>query len=629
MIIKSEKLKVSASAIKTYTQCPRKYYYTYINKLPKKKWAHIELGNFVHDALETFHNRMRDDPLPESGWAQALKEACFAEAPKYALTKEQRATAFGMLQTYLQKLKENGFPKVLFNEKEFTIELPENVVLRGFIDRVDDIGDMFEIVDYKGLALDTPIPTPSGWSTMGDLSVGDFVLGRDGRPTRVTNKSKIHNRPCYNIEFSDHTAVVCDNVHLWKVGFRESGSTDNYDDVIDADELYRRFHSATSGIFIIENSEHLVLPDADLPLDPWLLGAWLGDGSSRRGQITVGGHDLKDMTELLGKSWGPLSVREEKTAYAVTCVKRHAELCGYGHAEFTIYNNQRYCVQCQNGNSADSTRWNIPLSGVLRKLNLLNNKHIPPQYLRASHSQRLELLRGLMDSDGSWNPHRKRAVFVTTSDDLMRDVRELIRTFGITAHHFYAKDKLGNTSHRIEFRPVHINPFKLPRKATQVDSFLETSFKHDYAARRRKITKIYPVDSVPTQCIAVDANDSLYLCGSGLIVTHNTGKSKHLDEFQLLVYALALWHEHPEIKRVKGSYIVLGEGSKVIPYTISKTDTDRCVTEILKVANMIRTDQSWEPRPTRLCSYCDFESACPATKSDTNEWGSAPGASNG
>lgn len=257
MIIKSEKLKVSASAIKTYTQCPRKYYYTYINKLPKKKWAHIELGNFVHDALETFHNRMRDDPLPESGWAQALKEACFAEAPKYALTKEQRATAFGMLQTYLQKLKENGFPKVLFNEKEFTIELPGNVVLRGFIDRVDKPDDIFEIVDYK------------------------------------------------------------------------------------------------------------------------------------------------------------------------------------------------------------------------------------------------------------------------------------------------------------------------------------------------------------------------------------TGKSKHLDEFQLLVYALALWHEHPEIKRVKGSYIVLGEGSKVIPYTISKTDTDRCVTEILKVADMIRTDQSWEPRPTRLCSYCDFESACPATKSDTNEWGSAPGASNG
>jgi CRISPR/Cas system-associated exonuclease Cas4 (RecB family) len=621
MVIKSDKLKISASAIKTYTQCPRKYYFTYIQKLPKKKWPHIELGNFVHDVLESFHNTLRDTPTPPEEWGSLLKDICRKTLSSHALTKEQRGTAKSMLDTYLAKLRSEGLPKVLFNEKEFTIELAGNIVLRGFIDRVDQTDSGVEIVDYKGLAMDTRIPTPTGWSTMGELTVGDMVFGSDGRPTRVSVKSQIHNRPCYRIEFSDHTSVVCDNVHLWQVGFRTNGSAGNYDEVIDADELYQRFTQSVSGRFVVQNSASLELPEISLPVDPWILGVWLGDGSSRSGQITVGTQDLQAMTDMLESRWGEISIRKERTAYAVTCIKRDRNRCGYGHSEFATYHGRRYCRQCRNNGNVGVYRWNIPLSGILRKVGLLNNKHIPSQYLRASHIQRLELLRGIMDSNGSWNPQRKRAVFISTSEALTRDVRELIRTFGITVQYFHAIDKLGNKSHRLEFRPVGINPFKLPRKAAQVDAFLQTSHRHDCAAKRRVITNIIPTPSVPTQCIAVEAADSLYLCGDGMVVTHNTGKSKYLDEFQLLVYALAMWHENPDIKRIKGSYIVLGEASKTIPYSISKTDTERCVAEITKVAGMIRSDQSWEPRPSRLCSFCDFQAACPATKTDgVDEW---------
>lgn len=112
------------------------------------------------------------------------------------------------------------------------------VPLSGFVDRVDPVvcedGTIGQrIIDYKGLALDTPIPTPSGWTTMGELSVGDQVYGTAGEPVTVTIRSEIHNRPCYRLTFSDGTSVVCDNVHLWNVVDPHGRA-----ETVDADELH-------------------------------------------------------------------------------------------------------------------------------------------------------------------------------------------------------------------------------------------------------------------------------------------------------------------------------------------------------------------------------------------------------
>ncbi len=149
MKIELEELKVSASALKTYESCPRKYYFSYIKKLPKKKWPHTELGNFVHNVLEAFHNQMRDNPLPASEWPGLLRSLCAKQLSENPLTPEQRASAKNMLATYLDKIRETGLPNVLFNEKGFSVKLPDNVLIRGFIDRIDREGDMLHIVDYK------------------------------------------------------------------------------------------------------------------------------------------------------------------------------------------------------------------------------------------------------------------------------------------------------------------------------------------------------------------------------------------------------------------------------------------------------------------------------------------------
>lgn len=75
----------------------------------------------------------------------------------------------------------------------------------------------------KALALDTPLPTPTGWTTMGEVQVGDFLIGADGKPTRIVAVTDVmHGRPCYEVEFSDGTVIVADARHQWRTTTRAS-----------------------------------------------------------------------------------------------------------------------------------------------------------------------------------------------------------------------------------------------------------------------------------------------------------------------------------------------------------------------------------------------------------------------
>jgi len=152
MLIKN-RLKLSASAIKTYEQCGRKYYYTYVNKpgIERKKWPHLELGNFVHDVLDKFHTTLMSQPAYK--WTDAMSNICKTSIKKFNLSQEQRTIAKEMLKTYLGKLDEEGMPNVLSNEQEFKVVLDDDILLKGFIDRIDcedrKDGKRFHLVDYK------------------------------------------------------------------------------------------------------------------------------------------------------------------------------------------------------------------------------------------------------------------------------------------------------------------------------------------------------------------------------------------------------------------------------------------------------------------------------------------------
>src|ERR1700722_1648051 len=248
----------------------------------------------------------------------------------------------------------------------------------------------------KALALDTPLPTPTGWTTMGQVQVGDQLLGSDGRPITVTAATEVMiDRPCYEVVFDDQSRIIADAEHQWVTTTRahrrlahalQAGSNDRYESVSIAgvrttDEIARTLQRGDGRGYnhAVAVASPLVLPAAQLPVSPYVLGLWLGDGSSSKAAFTT----------------------EPRTTPVRTCGK----VCGgYWKDHGT-------------------------LPPILRKLGVLRNKHIPVQYLRASKEQRLALLVGLLDTDGTVN--RTGSVqFTSTSPRLAADVRELVVSLG-------------------------------------------------------------------------------------------------------------------------------------------------------------------------------------------------------
>jgi RecB family exonuclease len=143
-------IKLSASSTKTFEQCRRKYYYTYIEKLPKKDWGHLRLGTFCHRVLEIFHKQWL---LDKNLNLAELIGCCFAQARTekegIGMSSDQLDAAKDMLQEYLYSVEKNGMPNTLSVEDNFVLNVG-NYVLRGFIDRLDvDKDGIFHIVDYK------------------------------------------------------------------------------------------------------------------------------------------------------------------------------------------------------------------------------------------------------------------------------------------------------------------------------------------------------------------------------------------------------------------------------------------------------------------------------------------------
>lgn len=120
----------------------------------------------------------------------------------------------------------------------------------------------------KALALDTPLPTPTGWTTMGEVGVGDELLDTSGRPTRVVAATDVlHDRPCFDVVFSDGTIIVADEQHQWRTGDGVIRTTGELAETVDAEHA-------------VPHTAPLALPAADLPVAPFTLGAWLGGPSS-------------------------------------------------------------------------------------------------------------------------------------------------------------------------------------------------------------------------------------------------------------------------------------------------------------------------------------------------------------
>ncbi|KAB2381037.1 replicative DNA helicase [Actinomadura montaniterrae] len=475
----------------------------------------------------------------------------------------------------------------------------------------------------KALKTDTPLPTPAGWTTMGEVQVGDQLIGADGRPTRVVAATDVmHGRPCFEVEFSDGEVIVADAQHQWRTIADGHGGPPRRDDTTSAwadapagghaaatsaerpatddtphdgpgtvQDLHAHQRAAEStrhlvacgtgagkteayltavhrtsvtghvitkphgtvgarpaapllparrrpraaakagplrtgrpphrrllGLGGLERQDHHAgshaadrggrgplagrsrirtteeifaslrrggrpvhavevagafdLPDADLPVDPYVLGVWLGAGEDGDAAITCLDGAVIAQLELAGQPVAP------------------EPLPG--------------CYRLPG------------LHDRLDALGVLDGRHVPTAYLRASIAQRRALLAGLLDVCGKTSPDGRVDVALSPAR-LAEGIRELLLSLGHRAVLTLdpAGDSLDEPMHQIGFTP-HGTVFRSPRKAERQGAAVHRD------AGVRYIVDVRPVPSVPVRCVQVDNADHMYLAGRSCIPTHNS-----------------------------------------------------------------------------------------------------------
>ncbi|MDV6374445.1 SNF2-related protein [Deinococcus arenicola] len=345
----------------------------------------------------------------------------------------------------------------------------------------------------KAQPLDAGVLTPNGWRTMGELEVGDHVMGRDGRPTRVIGVYPQGERPIYRVTLTDGAGVEVDAEHLWAVNTPVRKRRGLPERVLTTAQIGADLTDAAGNL-----KHYLPVVDAvqfaqrDLPVDPYTLGALLGDGGIKHG-INITSED-----ELVGALALPPPVYAQ-------------------HAERLSPKVSTYCLVSPGQWTAN------PLKDSLRTLGLhglgSHDKFIPADYLLGSPEQRLAVLQGLLDTDG----HAGVAVeYTSVSEALARGVVELAQSLGGTARirrklttHVYLGERRHGSAWRVTLKlPPHLDPFRLSEK-------LAAYRRPTKYPPSRGIKQIEYVGMKPAQCIAVAATDRLYVTEQ-YIVTHNT-----------------------------------------------------------------------------------------------------------
>jgi len=339
----------------------------------------------------------------------------------------------------------------------------------------------------KGLALDTPLATPDGWTTMGEIQVGDRLFDENGDTCTVTYVSPVWSKPCFEVRFSIGETIVCDEDHLWLTEARSDRNTNRPRSVV------RPITEIADSVIKYDRPNHRVrlnaglqMPDADLPIDPYVLGVWLGDGHSDSGRITSGSQDVAELTAILELAGEVVGARRDKSCWTLTCHRSDTR-------------------------PALATR--------LRSLDLLGNKHIPAAYLRSSYKQRLALLQGLMDTDGSCS--NGMAEFSSTKLPLAAQFVELCNSLGVKASMCATTASVNGKDcglvYRVQFPGSDdLAVFRLQRKLARLQR--RVGDRRFYTT----IESVSPVPSVPTRCIQVDSPSHLFLAGQWMIPTHNT-----------------------------------------------------------------------------------------------------------
>lgn len=378
-------------------------------------------------------------------------------------------------------------------------------------------GDRLLITGFEGhgkqAKLSTPLWTTDGWTTMGDIRVGQQVPDINGVLCNVVAKSEIdYEEQAYIVKFHDGSEMEVGERHqwiTWTLEAREASArrrkklaaggsdyipkhlpstvtTAHIRDTLMARDGHVKNHA-------IRVAGALELPEVALPFPAYTLGAWLGDGTTAGGHFTLGARDvaITDGLDADDLEWHYVN-RDSRP-------------------------DIRY-VRLHGGTSA------------LREIGVLGNKHIPEQYLRGSIEQRKALLAGLCDTDGYCDPRgtdvkgrgagATEVEYSTVSESIADGVVELLRGLGVNPRVYKGEAKLEGRVTGPKWRIIFQSDF---------NPFRHAGFKRDRwrplqteRALYRYIESVEPVQNTGMQCIQVDSPSRTYLAGKELIPTHNS-----------------------------------------------------------------------------------------------------------
>ena len=390
----------------------------------------------------------------------------------------------------------------------------------------------------KLLSVDTPLLTTEGWKTMATVCVGDYVFNEKGEPTQVVAKSDVSYERTFKMWFDKYTYIIAGENHDWvtltqhernanhertpeyrewrrqhrakkraegkpekpnKTGVKKPELAEAnrlwHHDVLpmiepsirNTLEIYNTQKNKTGGFnHSVQTTEPIQFPERELPLDPYVLGVWLGDGGTGTGMYYGQDHEIADFIREKGFEVSSRRAKEEGNCYV-----------------YTVKGLRR----------------------LLQDIGVLDFKRIPDMYLYASVEQRLELLRGVLDTDGFVEDHKSAVSFSLSHESLAEDVHELITSLGIKCNRREREAKLygvkkKNRHRTLFFVPEGMQVFKLPRHLAR----LQKDVDRKSHARRKLwyITDVEEIEPQPLQCLQVDCESHMYLVGEHLIPTHNS-----------------------------------------------------------------------------------------------------------
>jgi phosphate starvation-inducible protein PhoH len=383
----------------------------------------------------------------------------------------------------------------------------------------------------KAQPLDALILTENGFKNMGDINIGDNIYSMSGNLTKVINIFPQGLKDIYKITFSDNSEVECCNEHLWLVKSSKDRNNNN-------DYNIKQLSDLKDNFIIRDNRKNYSIPitkpinfnEIALKIHPYLMGILIGDGCFTSPNVRITTTDIEiinNINKLLDNKYKLSRIKSDLISYNI------------------IFQDKKYSKFRLN----DAV---IPFIKLISEYNLLNkkskDKFIPFEFKFNSIQNRIELLQGLMDSDGTIDKNGNTFSFTTTSKILIEDFRFLIESLGgvvnklrIKKNKYKKNDKYidCNNSYTYSFRlPSNVIPFKLERKKKKIKE------KTKYFPIRY-IKNIEYVGKKEAQCLMVDDNTHTYLTNN-FIVTHNT--------YVAIAYALSLLRK--PTNRFKKIYLV-------------------------------------------------------------------------